>query len=170
MIRAAALIACLATPAMAQDAAMLNHFAGSLNKPTETKVLSAAAAACLLGNGKTEDIAARFTDAGWTREDDTEMGVTSLTPAEGNVYVSLYNDGKICDVASEAWGTEKAISALQVVAGGSGLSLNSVDNPSECDTYALSDTITVEITSSGNDPVCYSDTTSTLRFTFADAS
>jgi len=50
------------------------------------------------------------------------------------------------------------------------MTLNSVDNPSTCDTYALSDTVTVEITSSGNDPVCFSETTSNLRFTFADAS
>ncbi|MEO8241745.1 MAG: hypothetical protein ABI832_05490 [bacterium] len=170
MIRAAALLAFLAGPAMAQDTAMLNQFARGLNKPAKLNAFSAAAAACLLGNGKTDDTAARFTKAGWAREDDTEMGVTTLTPTDGGVYVSLYDAGKICDVASEVWGTEKAIGALQVVAGGSGLALQSVDNASTCDTYALSDQITVEITSSGNDPVCYSETTSTLRFTFADAS
>ena len=118
----------------------------------------------------TDNIAVRFAEAGWTREDDTEMGVTALTPSQGGVYVTLYDGGKICDVSSEIWGTEKAIGALQVIAGGSGMTLKSVDNPSTCSTYALSHSLTAEITSSGNDPVCYSDTTSTLRFTFADAS
>lgn len=154
----------LAAPAVAEDRAMLETQLRGLKKPEDQKVLRAASAACLLGLGDVEAIAAPFIAAGWERMDDAEMGMTSLTPPAGNAYVSLYDDGRICDVSSEVWGTDTALGAVQVLSGVAGLSLDSIDRADGCISMGLTPGATVTVTSSGNDPVCQSETTSTLRF------
>jgi hypothetical protein len=166
MRRAAALLAVLAfaAPAVAEDRAMLESQLSGLKKPEEQKVLRAASAACLLGLGDVEAIAAPFVAAGWERMDDAEMGMTSLTPPAGEAYVSLYDDGRICDVASEVWGSDTALGAVQILSGIAGLSLDSIDRADGCISMALTPAASVTVTSSGNDPVCWSETTSTLRF------
>jgi hypothetical protein len=169
MMRAALFLLALATPAAAQDRAMLEFLLRDLDAPAEQKVLRAAAAACILGDGQVDAIAAPFTDAGWTRDDDTEMGIVALYPQGGNVGVTLYDDGRICDVSSEAWGTDTAIGALQIMAGTAGLTLENVDTGTECITLRVTPAVTVDITSTGQDPTCFSESTSTLRFTFAGA-
>lgn len=159
------LVASLAAPATAEDRTMLETQLRGLKKPEDQKVLRAASAACLLGLGDVEAIAAPFVEKGWARMDDAEMVVTSLTPPAGDmVYVTLYDEGRICDVSSEVWGTDTALSTVQILSGVAGLSMDSIENPDGCISMALTPAASVTITSSGNDPVCMSETTSTLRF------
>ncbi len=167
MTLAALLAAGPLTPAVAQDRAMLEFLLVELADPTNSKVLRAAAAACMLGDGQVDAIAAPLVAAGWTRSDDDEMGMVALYPATGSVGVSLYDEGRICDVASEAWGTDIALTAVQIMSAASGLSPEPMDG--ECMAFRLTPTFTVDITSTGQDPVCQSDTTSSLRFTYAGA-
>jgi hypothetical protein len=169
MIRAALLMALLATPAAAEDRAMLGFALGDLEKPTETPVLRAAAAACILGDGQAEAIAAPLVEAGWTRQDDDEMGVVTLYPSGGSVGVNLYDGGLICEVASEVWGTETGLSAVQILSASAGLRLDSLQSEDGCMAMQLTDQISVTLTSTGQDPVCFSQTTSSLRFTYANA-
>lgn len=168
---AAALLAvlALAAPAVAEDRAMLESQLRGLKAPEQMKVLSAASAACLLGLGDPEAISAPFVAAGWERMDDAEMGVTSLTPPVGEAYVMLYDEGRICDVSSEVWGTDIAYGSVQILSGIAGLSLDMVTREDGCNSMALTPGAVVTVTSSGNDPVCQSETTSTLRYELADA-
>lgn len=155
----------LAAPAGAEDRAMLETQLRGLKKPDDQKVLRAASAACLLGLGDVEAIAAPFVKYGWDRQDDSEMGVTSIVPPSGDmVYVMIYDEGRICDVSSEVLGTDTALSAVQILSCVGGLSLNSIERADGCISMALTPTASVTVTSSGQDPVCQSETTSTLRF------
>ena len=157
----------LATPLAAQDTTMLISLAAGLTDQSGTKLMSAAAAACILGGGDGDTAAKIFTDAGWTRSDDAEMGETALYKDGADVGVTLYEGGVICDVASEKIATDGAISALQIMAGSTGLSLRSIDTPDGCQSYQLTDTASVVISSTGQDPSCEASPTSALRFTFS---
>jgi hypothetical protein len=154
----------LPVPVLAQDTMMLEFALRDLDDATESTVLRAAGAACILGAGNVDAIATPFTDAGWSREDDADMGIVSLTPPAGDVAVTLYDDGTICEVASEVWGFATALGALQILAGTAGLSMDS-DQNAECTTIFLTDSITATVTSTGQDPVCASETNSSIRYT-----
>ena len=167
MRAAAALLAALAlaTPAVAQNREILEALMYQLKKPENPDVMRVAASACLLGLGDVEAIAAPFVKYGWDRQDDSEMGVTSIMPPSGDmVYVMIYDEGRICDVSSEVLGTDTALGAVQILSGVGGLSLDSIERADGCISMALTPTASVTVTSSGNDPVCQSETTSTLRF------
>jgi hypothetical protein len=153
----------LATPTFAQDNAILVHMTRDLDKPE--KALRAAYAACIAGNGQVEATARPFTENGWTRSDDTEMGLITLTPAEGDLYVTLAADGSFCDVASESQGTDAALSSIQILSGAAGLPVEMLETGGECLAASIGMGM-VEIMSSGNDPVCLSETTSAARFFF----
>lgn len=158
-----ALVLALPVPAIAQDVAMLEFSLRDLDDATDLAVLRAAGAACILGAGDADATAAYFTEAGWSRSDDTEMGIVSLAPPAGNVAVTLYDGGRICDVSSEVWGFATAIGALQILSGMAGLGLDS-DQNAECTTIRLTDSVTATITSTGQDPVCDSETNSSTRY------
>lgn len=167
MIRPLALVALavMVAPAFAQDAAMLQHMTGDLDKGDTPKTLRAAYAACMLGAGDLEATAGIFTDAGWAREDDPEMGLTSLAPPGAEPAILMASDGSFCDVATETLGTDTALSTLQILSGVAGVAPESVDVPTGCLAFRLGSTL-AEISSTGNDPVCQSETTSAVRFTF----
>lgn len=169
MIRAALVLTLLATPAFAQSKGMMTSMVKRLDSATGEKAMRAASAACVLGNGDPEATATLFTSKGWTRSDDAEMGSVSLAPADGALWVTLYDQGRICDVTSETIGTKDALSVFQALAGTANFPVVTLNLPSGCPAFDVAPGAFVEITSSGNDPVCQSDTTSTLRFTFADA-
>ena len=167
MRRAAALLAllALAAPAAAQNREVLEALMYQLKKPENPEVLRVASAARLLGLGDVEAIAAPFVKYGWARQDDADMAMTTLMPPAGDmVYVSIYDDGRICDVASEVWGTDIALPTMQILTAVAGLTATAIDQADGCTSMALTPTAQVTITSSGNDPVCQSPTTSTLRF------
>lgn len=148
---------------------MLNFLMRGLDDKTGTKLMTAAAAVCVANAGDGAAVAAKFADDGWTVSTDSEMGETSAVRDGADVYVMLYQDGAICDVISDSLNTGDAIGAMQILAGTAGLTLASTDGAIGCDAYQLAPGITVEITSAGQDPICFSETDSTLRFTFGDA-
>ena len=164
MIRTALLAAVLASPVAAQDAVMLQFLTRDLTAGSGTKLMTAAAAACILGKGDADATSAYFTGAGWLRQDDDEMGETTIYREGADVGVTLYDGGALCDVASESIPTDGAISALQVMAGSTGLSLTSFDSPDGCQAYQLSEATSVVISSTGQDPSCEASPTSALRF------
>jgi hypothetical protein len=169
MLRTLSLLIALAVPlpAFAQDTMMLEFALRDLDDATDPTVLRAAGAACILGAGDAETTAALFTDAGWSRNDETEMGIVTLAPPVGDALVTLYDDGRICEVTSEIWVFETAIGALQILSATAGLGLDT-DNDKECMTLLLTDTVTATITSTGQDPVCSSETNSSVRYTVDD--
>jgi hypothetical protein len=167
MIRMALAGLLLATPVAAQEMAVLRMQLGGLDEQRDNQALAPLIAACLVGNGDAGATAALFTDAGWTRSDDAEMGVVSLTPPWGDPYVILYDNGAICDVTSESIGLMRADQNLAPLLLAAQFPINRADVPSGCTAYDIGSGIIAELTSSGNDPQCRSDTTSNIRFTFA---
>jgi len=150
---------------------MLQYLLRDLKSPDSSAVLQAAMSACILGNGQPDAIAAPFLAEGWTREDDSDAGTVMLVPPtdDEEVLVTLYDGGLICDITSEVWGTDVALAAIQIGAGIAGLRLDSIDSADGCINVRLTDTVTAGITSSGQDPVCISEETSSIRLTYAGA-
>ncbi|MFN4173183.1 MAG: hypothetical protein ACK4GW_15650 [Pseudorhodobacter sp.] len=149
-----------ATPALA-DNAMLNVIASGM--VGADRPLTRAYAICLLGAGQIDPVAEGLAEMGFQREDDTEMGVTYLAAPDAPYSVALYQDGAICDVTSETNGTDEALMSLVVLGGMTGF--ENVDT--ECTAMRLGGVL-AEVTSSGNDPDCYDDDTSNVRFTFGN--
>ena len=122
-------------------------------------------ALCLLGNGDPAALEALIVRGGGQRLDETEMGATDYM-LDANFYISTYQDGTICDVTAERIGTDVAMQSLMVVAGITGFE----SQPgSACPRLVLGGTVTAELTSSGNDPVCPPAETSNVRFSFGAA-
>ena len=121
-------------------------------------------ALCLLGEGEAEPVIAALREDGFDVETDAEMGVTFMTSARYDYSVSLYMGGLICDVSTERTGTEGALGTLMVLAGLVGWS----QEEGECTRLRLAGAL-AEVTSTGNDPVCFDDATSKLRFAFGEA-
>lgn len=169
MIRSALLAVLLATPAMAQDTSILRFQLSDLESEEDNQAFVPLIAACLLGNGDAEATATLFTDAGWTRTDDPEMGIVSLVPAWGDPYVTLYEGGAICDVTSEKMGLMQADGSLIPFLTAAQYKIDRTDVPSGCIAYDLGNGVVAEMSSSGNDPQCRSDDNSNIRFTFASA-
>ncbi len=155
---AAAAVA-LATPALA-DPAMLRVIAGGMVMGDQP--LLRGYAWCMLGNGNPDELRGLLTEAGFAEDHDGEMGVTYYTSSDMPFGITTYMDGEICDVTSETVGTTEALGALVVIAGTVGFGTLSGD----CETMLLAGTVRTELTSSGNDPVCTSETSSNVRFTF----
>jgi hypothetical protein len=166
MIRLATLALLFATPVAAQDMTILQSRLADLGSEQDKSTTVPLLAACLVGNGDAEATAALFTEAGWTRTDDADMGLVSLTPPWGDPYVTLYEGGRICDVTSERMGLMRADQNLVPLLTAAGYKIGRTDVPSGCIAYDLGTGVTAEMTSSGNDPQCRSDSTSNVRLTF----
>lgn len=164
---AAALCVLLAAPALAQDWSTVEFMARDLKKDDAIRAYRGAVAACLAGQGDVEKTAAFFVDAGWTRTDEAEMGTIDYAGPDDSLYVLQAADGSFCAAYSETQGTDSAIGNLQIIGGGAGLTLESLDMPDGCIALALGGGIQAEVTSSGNDPTCSSATSSSVRFIFA---
>lgn len=127
--------------------------------------IGSAFAACVNGNGDPEVTATIFTDAGWKRTDDDEMGIVELT-AGPTLFVTLYDGGRICSVYSAVDDTHAAGFTLKTFANVVGLPIAPVADDLDCTAFSLGDTTHVTVTSGGQDPVCDSETDSDTRFTF----
>jgi hypothetical protein len=168
LIGSTALVACLAAPVSAQDAAALQILGRGIDDTMGIPLMSAATAVCLANDGDGAALVAAFETEGWLVTTDAEMGESGMTRDGADVFVMMFQDGAICDVGSMTLSTGDAISALQTVAGAAGLALEPVTDAMGCDAYQIAPGITVEITSTGQDPVCQSDTDSTLRIAFIE--
>ena len=164
MIRLATLAAAaaLAAAPVLADRAMLGVLASG--RMFADRPLLRGYALCLLGNGDPAALAALMAEAGAEMMDEPEMGATFYT-LDAPFYVSVYQDGAICDVASEEIGTDAALSSLMVVAGITGFTMTDGD----CPGLMLGGSVAAQLTSSGNDPSCPPAETSNVRFTFGAA-
>lgn len=156
-----AALALAGAPALA-DAAMLGILAQG--RMFADQPLLRGYALCLLGGGDPAALDARMVEAGAERMDESEMGATFYT-LDAPFYVSVYQDGAICDVASEEIGTDAALQSLMVVAGITGFAMTD----GNCPGFVLGGAVAAQLTSSGNDPSCPPAETSNVRFTFGAA-
>ncbi len=165
MIRLALLSLLLAAPVAAQEWSTVEFIAGDLDDSDPIKAYRSAVAACLAGRGDPAATAARFAEAGWTVTEEAEPGLTRIASADPNLYVLTASDGSFCAATSEALGTDSATGNVMTIAGAAGLALDSAMD-SDCTILRLAPEVTAEITSSGNDPVCFDEKTSSVRFIF----
>jgi hypothetical protein len=169
VIRFALFSLALAVPAAAQDLSTVEFMARKLNDDDAGKVYASAIAACLAGQGDAEKTAALFTGKDWTLTEEAEMGLNELASPHDAVYVLAATDGSFCAAYAEDRGTDVATANLMVLIGAGGLGSEDVSTADGCFAFQLTPTIVAEVTSSGNDPVCQDDATSSVRFTFAPA-
>jgi hypothetical protein len=158
MIRPALFSLLLATPAFADDGALRMIAEGTGVPP---RGIERAYAACVLSAGQIDPVIEVLADLNLARNDDTEMGVTTLSAPDLPFAITFYDKGAICDVSSESIGTTEARIPLSIVAGMTGFQM---DSAAECFT-AIMGTVRAQLTSSGNDPVCEDANTSNVRFT-----
>lgn len=160
-IRSLILAVLLATPAAAQN---LDALMAGLPTAEGQDGQMAALAACIAGKGDAEATAALFTGAGWGRDDDTEMGLVYLTAPTPGLSAMVNADGGYCEVASGSLGTPNAVGTVSKLAIMGQLPMAIAYEP-ECGGMTLGDAL-VEITSTGQDPECASETESVIRVTF----
>lgn len=165
MIRAALIALLAAVPAAAQEWSTVEFIARDLDDSDPIKAYRAAVAACLAGRGDPAATAARFADAGWTVIEDPEMGLTEIASPDPNLYVLAATDGSFCAATSETLGTDSGAGNVMIIAGAAGLSLEPMPEI-DCTAMRLAPGIHAVITSSGNDPTCFDEKTSSVRLIF----
>ncbi|MCU0801038.1 MAG: hypothetical protein MUD11_04560 [Rhodobacteraceae bacterium] len=167
MMRAAIIAMMLATPAMAQDWKMVEFLTSDLDDEKPGQAFGAAIAACMLGQGDAAKTAALFTDAGWTLTADAEMGLNQIASPHASLSVLAATDGSFCAVDSMETGTDVAASLLLQTVSFAGLGTSVAPGPGACTSLQVTPAIAVEVTSSGQDPVCDDPTNSAVRFYFS---
>ena len=155
MIRSLALLALLATPALAQDADPNNQLVEGFM-------------ACVSGNGDLDMTEAVLDASQWTRSDDGEEGLTYFFPGAGeNTFVYIADDGSFCHVESTTVGSETTSQILAaILEAPEGVPFFYSKDDFGCTRLDLETGVTATIQSGGNDPVCASDTDSAVRFDF----
>ena len=157
MIRAAALLILLASPALAQDADPRNQLVEGYM-------------ACMSGGGQVDLTQSMLTAAGWTRSDEGEEGLTYFFPGTGeDSFVYMADDGSFCHVESQTVDSATASEILAASLGGAeGAPFEYSKDDMGCTRLDFETGVTATITSGGNDPVCGSETDSGVRFAFEE--
>lgn len=153
MIRAAAVLAVLATPVAAQDA----DPAGQLIEGI---------VACLHGGGDVATTEGILTGLGWGAGQGGEDGLVYFYPASGeNTVVYIAEDGSFCHAETAAIGTEAASQILlAAVASDGNPPFESSKDEAGCTQLVFDGKVSATLTSGGNDPVCASDSDAAIRF------
>lgn len=138
-----------------------------LSAPGGIEQQMGAVAACLVGKGDPDATLALFTEAGWTAERDAEMGMIYLAPPQGDVYVTLGDDGRFCDVASEAIGLGEAAGMTTELSFAANVAIMPSYDAQGCKTLDY-EGARIALTTTGQDPVCDMGDTSALRITWGD--
>jgi hypothetical protein len=154
MIRTAALLALLASPALAAD-------------DTPNGQLVEGYLSCFMGHGDPAMVDPALKLAEWTSE-PAEDGLTMARPASGDAtFVLIADDASFCHVESLVTGTTDAVAVLAGALQGADTSLPEAGTDADgCTTYDLGNGTMATLMSGGNDPTCTSDSTSGVRFTF----
>jgi hypothetical protein len=156
----------VATPVIALDLFMAESALRTLDDTDPSRAYGAALAACLVGQGDAAKTAALFTEAGWTLTADADMGLNQIASTHDALYVLAATDGSFCAVYAEDTGTDIAAAQMMQLVAGTGLGTSVAPGTSDCTSVQLTPAIGIEVTSSGNDPVCEDAGTSSVRFTF----
>lgn len=159
------LAAAHAAPAAADNTALLGLVRGA-GQPAMAGGYLGGIAACVLGGGVVEATASLFTETGWTREDDTEMGLIYLGSPQGDLGATVAMDGGFCEVASESIGTAEARALLVAALAAAGASQATGTDPYGCTVHLAAPGVTAGVTSTGQDPVCEDAGTSAVRLGF----
>jgi hypothetical protein len=153
MIRAAAILALLAAPAMAQDADPSGQLIEGI-------------VACLHGGGDVATTEGILTGLGWAAGEDGEDGLVYFYPATGeDTVVYIAKDGSFCHAETAAIGTEAASQILlAAVASDGNPPFETSKDASGCTQLIFAGQVSATLTSGGNDPVCASDSDAAIRF------
>ena len=145
----------LATPALAQDA-------------DPTSQLVEGYITCFMAHGDPGIVAPNLGLYGWTH-DAPQDGIAIALPGAGDAtFILIAEDASFCHVESMEVGTQKAAETLALALQGAATALPDPGTDAMgCTLYDLGQGITATLTSGGTEPVCASDTTSTVRFDFA---
>ena len=164
-IAALCLVTLLASPAaQAREALSTDTAAAMLSAATGEDQLRAAYEVCLTLGGKDNSPAEAFAKAGWDAAGDDETGTTEIA-GPNEIYVLTWSDGDFCLVQSETVGSGRAAVLLSEVFAATGVTAVPQPDWSECTAFSAGpDGPTVEVTSSGNDPVCASPDNSGVSF------
>jgi hypothetical protein len=157
VIRTAALLALLSSPAFAQDADPRNQLVEGYM-------------ACMSGGGQVDLTESMLTALFWTRNDDGEDGLVYFNPGVGeDTLVYMANDGSFCHVESLTVDSATASEILAASLGGpEGAPFEYSKDDVGCTRLDFETGVTATITSGGNDPICGSETDSGVRFAFEE--
>lgn len=156
-IRAAAILALLSSPALAQDADPRNQLVEGYM-------------ACLSGGGQVDLTQSMLTASQWTRRDDGEDGLVYFYPGAGqDTLVYMAEDGAFCHVESLSVDSATASEILaSSLAPPEGAPFDYSKDDMGCTRLDFETGVTATITSGGNDPTCGSQTDSAVRFAFEE--
>lgn len=176
-IRASALAALLLSPTPlfaepARDMGIIRHMVDDLDHESRFMRLNGALAACLAGEGDQYLASSWFEDHGWLPRVDSDMGIVEMTnTAHDDLYAWIAEDGSVCQVWAEDVGTQDAMDILKELAEAAGMPVSNATGEVGCQALTVvAGTVgyLVEVTSSGNDPVCVDVNTSRVNFTRAE--
>ncbi|NPD14082.1 hypothetical protein HOY34_02575 [Xinfangfangia sp. D13-10-4-6] len=159
----------LAAPVSADEAAGAEQASARLATASGEGLLQAAYATCLELGNKADAATEAFRKAGWSVEGDAETGFYESAGPE-DLFALTWADGGFCLIQSETIGSARAAELLAGVLAEAGLTAapSAAEAGGECPTLALAQIgAMVEVTSSGNDPVCVSSDNSGVSFTWA---
>jgi hypothetical protein len=160
VIRSLALLALLASPALAQDADPKNQLVEGYM-------------ACMSGGGQVDLTQALLVEGlQWTRSDDGEDGLVYFYPGAGeDSFVYMAEDGSFCHVESTSVDSATASEILAItLAPPEGAAFDYSKDDMGCTRLDFETGVTATITSGGNDPICGSESDSAVRFAFDGAS
>lgn len=156
----------------ARDMGIIRNMVGDLDHESRFMRLNGALAACLAGEGDQYLASSWFEEHGWLPRVDTDMGIVEMVhPANADLYAWLAEDGSACQVWAEDVGTQDAFDILNELAEAAGLPAEKAEGEVGCPALTLlagNVGYLVEVTSSGNDPVCIDVNTSRINFTRAE--
>ena len=169
LMTAASLAALAPLPLAALDMNVIEYMAKDLKRDGSAKKYNGAIASCLAGNGDPAKTAEYFAQGEWDVTPQPEMGIIEFSGPDENVYAMAADDGSFCMASAEDQGFISAMGKLQVMGLAAGLKFKEVPHPTGCLTFEMENGLTGQITSSGNDPVCEDENTSSVRFEWAAA-
>jgi len=124
--------------------------------------------ACLLDMGALGPTSSYLAGKGWVADFEGEMGTIGFLPSLGDsTFMYMSDMGEFCHVESLVIGSDAAAGLLELYLAEAGLTVTATgEGELLCPELTLSNGVTVEITSAGNDPVCTDANSSGLRFVY----
>jgi hypothetical protein len=156
---AALVLTLVATPTLAEDI-------------DPASLLRQGIEACVLGEGALGPTSSMLAMNGWVPDFEGEEGVFGFLPGGGpeDTYLYMSATGEFCHVESLVIGSDAARAELEAFLGESeaGIMVTGTGTGQiDCPALILSNGVTAEVSSAGNDPVCQSPDNSGLRFTYS---
>ena len=151
-------------------AALMGAGAAVAQTAEDAANLTSGIKACMAAAGDPAPISAAFVAAGWTAEANAEEGLIYFAaPAASSeaAFAFIADDGSFCHVESLATGSAALADILAATLKSEGWETAEPGKDADgCTLLDLGDSITATLTSGGNDPTCFSDTDSAVRFEY----